>query len=61
MLPFSVLPEYRPQMDFLKETPQSFGINILRSKYAQTFRHKTRKYRSNYMSGNKRKLRNFVA
>jgi len=41
-------------------SPAEFGLRFLNSKYARPYRHKSRKALTNFRSGNKKKLRQFV-
>lgn len=41
-------------------TTDEFGIRFLQSKYGRPYCHKNRKALTNFRSGNKKKLRQFV-
>lgn len=41
-------------------TKQSFGEWFVGSKYARPYRHKSRKARTNFRSGNKKKIHQFI-
>jgi hypothetical protein len=57
---FEKMPEFMPAMEFLKETPKSFGERFVNSKYARPYRYKSQRALANYRSGNKKKLHQFV-
>lgn len=60
MTTFEKRPEFSLQIDFMQETPRSFGERFVNSKYARPYRYKSRKALANYRSGNKKKLHQFV-
>ena len=39
---------------------EDFGLRFLQSKHSRPYRHKSRKALTNFRSGNKKKLRQFV-
>lgn len=58
MLP--ILPPYVTDIWFPRMSVEDWGLRFLQSKYGRPYRHKSRKALTNFRSGNKKKLRQFV-
>ena len=58
MLP--ILPPYVTDIPFPRMSIEDFGLRFLQSKHSRPYRHKSRKALTNFRSGNKKKLRQFV-